>query len=187
MLRDLRSLQNEMKQAAIDVLVKTYALKVVVNDKPFKSYPVIDEWRLQYDNNWRRYKFLCLWGPSRTGKTSLALSLWGEPSTFYVDCTGGKEPDLRDYDCVKHKAVIFDEIPLKVVLHHKRLMQAPHVPVPLGTSSTHMYTYRVWLAKTAIILTTNKFESEMGKLDEEDREWMISNCVQCNITESVWQ
>jgi len=177
-LRDLRQLQQEHEKLIVRELQKAYAKEVASRDKPFRKVEEVEKWRKQYAVKERRYKMLILDGDSMYGKTSFAVALWGEESTFVVDCTGGKEPDLRDYRPLVHKCVVMDEMSLSAITtQHKKLMQAPHVPVTMGATKSQMYAYHVFLAGTAIIVTTNKYDAEFRYLDEDDKKWLYQNSV----------
>lgn len=167
--------------------VKAFALQVAADDKPFKVFARVTKWRAQYLQAKRRYKFLILDGDSMWGKTCYAMALWGEASTVYCYCSGGAVPDLRKFDSDVHKAIVLDEMSLKQAIEFKRLLQAPHLPVALGTSATQMYTYDVWVARTGIILTTNKFDEDLAKLSLADRKWIEKNSKLVKVKDYMYE
>ena len=155
----------------------------------FKDYPDIKEWIDQYSpekyGKDSRYKFLVLLGPSRMGKTQLALSLWGNTRTYVSQCQGVEEPNLTSFDRRLHKAIIFDEADPKMVLGNKVLFQASSEGVNLCQSKCQQYSLFRWLYQVPCIVSTNKWSSSY-KFDPEDVEWLEANAVVVPIVEKLW-
>ena len=112
---------------------------------------------------------LVLFGPSRTGKSRLARSLFGDERTLVVDVQHGAHPDLKSFDRERHDAVLLDEMSSpRFVVDNKKLLPAHVDGDILGQSPTQFFAYEVWLWKTAIMLTTNNWEysnfSAAGKI-----------------------
>ena len=78
---------------------------------PFKSLqPEIERWMMDYGEIHERYRMLVLYGPSRTGKSRLARSLFGAEGTLVVDVQHAEHPDLRSFRRHEHRAVLLDEV-----------------------------------------------------------------------------
>ena len=129
--------------------------------KRFKTYPVIATFMQQYteDNMGEksRFLFLVFEGPSSVGKTVLAKSLFGEEATYYYNMQNAKEPDLRRFCYLKHKALLLDEISWQQVIRLKVLFQAGVDGVDLGASQCNQFAYWRFLYGVAIICCTNKW------------------------------
>lgn len=123
----------------------------------------------------QRYKFLLLNGPSRFGKTAFARHQFGKHRTYLADCSNGKPPDLRAFDPLVHRCIIFDEMPLPSVMEWKRVIQAPCTELSIGNSPTQMLTVTKWFGRCAMVVTTNKLYDEWAKLDASDRDWITKN------------
>ena len=136
----------------------------------------------QFTRPMHRRKFLVLNGPTRLGKTVYARSLFGADHTYETNCSGVLEPDMREYDVLRHRCVVFDEASVHLVLKHKKLFQAPPAEISLGHSATGMYVYRIWVWNVALIVTSNVWTTELEQLAEEDREWLEGNAIliQCS-------
>ena len=133
-----------------------------------------------------RYKMLVLYGPSRTGKTRLARSLFGDDRTLVVDVQHAEHPDLRAYRRHTHKAVLLDEVQgPSFIVNNKKLLQAHVDGAILGQSATQLYTYEVFLWRTPIMISTNNWC--LDDLTDEEREWVHANCVVVHITEEVFE
>ena len=118
--------------------------------RPFRPLPdEIQTWRGQYSEAEERYKMLVLHGPSCTGKSRLARSLFGDDVTLVVDVQHAEHPDLRSYDWAIHKALLLDEVASpKFLVDNKKLLQAHVDGAILGQSPTQLYTYEIWLWRT---------------------------------------
>ena len=185
-VKELRELMREHKALVLKEMQLAFQAEVRARDKPFITLPQVETWKIQYKSPERRYKCLVLHGGSLFGKTAFAMNLWGEKSTFYVGMQGKSEPDLRDYDALLHKAIVFDEMSLAKVIELKRVMQAPDEPVRLGTSATNIHSYEVWFGGKALIITTNRYEADLDSLDADDRAWVTSNCVAVKVTRKLY-
>ena len=73
-----------------------------------------------------RYLLLVLYGPSKTGKSSLAKSLYGVDRTLVLDCQHATVPDLKEYQLGFHRCIVFDEMAegAALIVGNKKLMQA---------------------------------------------------------------
>ena len=154
--------------------------------KPFKPLcPLIEGWLMSYEELEERYRMLVLHGPSRTGKSRLARSLFGMDRTLVVDVQHAAHPDLRGYKRHHHRAVLLDEVASpSFIVGNKKLLQAHVDGALLGQSATQMFTYEVFLWRTPIILTTNNWD--LSDLSEDEVEWVHANCVAVHVTEPVY-
>ena len=161
--------------------------RITKKAKPFKPLPdLIQRWRLQYHEDEERYNMLVLFGRSRTGKSRLCRSLFGDETTLVVDVQHAEHPDLRSLNRKKHNAVLFDEVASpKFVVSNKKVLQAHIDGAILGQSATQLYTYEVFLWKTPLMLTTNCWE--YADYPEADRDWIEANCVAVHISSPVWE
>ena len=153
---------------------------------PFK--PLCEEivqWRKSYEQLEERYRMLVLYGPSRTGKSRLARSLFGIDNTLVVDVQHADHPDLRAFRRHHHKAVLLDEVAHpRFVVGNKKLLQAHVDGAILGQSATQLYTYEVFLWRVPIVLTTNNWD--LGGMSAADADWIGANCVAVHIAEPVY-
>jgi hypothetical protein len=185
-LKDMREVQQRAKQAIVVERVSMFQKELHKTLRPAVTLTVVEDWKVQYEVAKRRYKMLVLHGESMFGKSVYAVSLFGENSTLLVDCSGGKTPDLREFDCLAIKCIVMDEMSLQQVMQYKRLLQAPAMQVTLGTSSTQMYSYEVWVARCAFVITTNRFHEDFAQLDKSDQRWVTANCLDVAVTAPLW-
>ena len=153
---------------------------------PFKPlHPDIERFKMQHAEIDDRYVCLVLWGPSRTGKSRLARSLYGDDRTLVVDIQHALHPDLRGFRRGHHLCLLLDEMSSpEFIAKNKKLLQAHVDGAKLGQSATQLYSYNVFLWRVPIIITTNNWN--LNDLEAVDREWVESNCIPVHINEPVW-
>ncbi|CAL1129654.1 unnamed protein product [Cladocopium goreaui] len=171
-----RELYIQQQQAAAAELLRP------LQKEPVELPEVTQLFLPQFTRPMHRRKFLVLNGPTRLGKTVYARSLFGADHTYETNCSGVLEPDMREYDVLRHRCVVFDEASVHLVLKHKKLFQAPPAEISLGHSATGMYVYRIWVWNVALIVTSNVWTTELEQLAAEDREWLEGNAIliQCS-------
>ena len=153
---------------------------------PFKPLPAaVESWKMTYDEIEERYRMLVLFGPSRTGKSRLARSLFGESRTLVIDVQHAEHPDLHGLRRHHHLAILLDEVASPAfIANNKKLLQAHVDGAILGQSATQLYTYEVFLWRVPIMLTTNNWD--LTGLTADQRDWIEANCVAVHVTEPVF-
>ena len=133
-----------------------------------------------------RYRMLVLHGPSRTGKSRLARSLFGFDRTLVVDVQHAEHPDMHGFRRHHHLAVLLDEVAdPSFIVNNKKLLQAHVDGAILGQSATQMFTYEVFLWRVPIILTTNNWD--LSGLTDAELDWVRSNCVAVHVASTVYE
>lgn len=123
-----------------------------------------------------RFRFLVLCGPSGLGKTEYVKALHGAAATYECDCSNTATPDLKEYSWSNHKVVLFDEASPSMVLQNKKLFQAHISPAILGQTTTGHYSYKVWVWRRLLVVTTNSWD--LSGLAPADQAWLNANsCV----------
>lgn len=161
---------------------------------PFRDHEVIDAFLEQFSPSnaasCTRFKPLVMKGPSRTGKTQKALSLFGPSRTLSVNCQGISPhiPSIKAFDGTVYRAIFFDEIDERQVLNNKLVFQSPNVPVTLGQSACNAFSYQKYLFGVPLILCSNVFSftgSGGKKLGDEDEQWLRHNLFFVELPEGV--
>ena len=141
---------------------------------PFKPGVLarVQLWKAQYRSPAFRYKFLVFRGDSRSGKTTLAKSLFANP--FVQTVQSAASLDLREFDWSHNGAIVFDNVNGdSFVLNFRAMIQASNDFHVLGTSVTGTYSYRVWLGRAPIALTA---DTQAGWNSENP--WIKENCYE---------
>jgi hypothetical protein len=189
---------HDRRKACVDAVIATessllYAeerrearMQLAASAMPFKPLTSdILAWKDQYVVLKERYKMLVLYGPSGTGKSRLARSLFGEACTHVVDVQHAEHPDLRGFVRGRDKAVLLDEVASPAfVVGNKKVLQAHVDGAKLGQSSTQLFAYEVMLHRVPIIITTNNWS--YARFAAHDVDWIRSNCVEVPVFEPVW-
>ena len=135
-----------------------------------------------------RYKFLVLDGPSRIGKSEFAKGLCSDPSKVQlVNCKSCPEPPLKGIHAGNTELLILDEGSPKMIADNRKVMQACGDFIHLGCSATNIHSYKVYLHRVKIVVTSNAFWEEMQALSEDARSWIQSNFVYLRLPkEDMW-
>jgi hypothetical protein len=151
--------------------------------KPFHHHPAIQVWLQQYAQavgEQYRFKTLLLRGPSRSGKTQKACSIFGFEHTLVGNCQGmgAHLPYLGMVDRSLHRALVLDEASYEQVVGNKQFFQAGARSVRLGQSPCNQHSYSVFVYMLPIILCSNVFPmSQAEGLSADDEDWLQANVV----------
>ena len=124
--------------------------------RPCSTFPLIEEWRLQYTQVLHRYKCLSLDGPSQTAKRQLARSLW-PPSQRVVEVNrvGDAEPPVHGFNPIQFGLILLDAIRPATVARQRKFFQATLAVVQLGCCVTNVYMYKVCTYRTRMVCCSN--------------------------------
>ncbi|CAK0822280.1 unnamed protein product, partial [Prorocentrum cordatum] len=155
--------------------------------KPMKPLcAAVESWMMHLGEVDDWYKSLVLHGPSRTGKSRLARSLFGAEKTLVVDAMNAHEPNLHAHRRGAHRAALLDEMQgPDFITRTKKLLQMHIDGAELGKSPTMQRAYHVFVWRTPIVSKTNHCALE--GLNAAGREWAEANCVAVEISEPVWE
>lgn len=154
--------------------------------RPWRRVPLVEVWLLQYRQSLSRYRFLVLDGPSRMGKTQYARALCREGGVLELNMAGGAQADLREFDPLLHELLLFDECTPQQVLQNKKLFQAGPAMVQMGTSSTNMYAFGVYVAGVKFVVSSNVWAQELRRLTVADAEWIVQNSYLVHVERPLW-
>ena len=156
-----------------------------LRQNPFKPHPLINSWVPQFTpENYGvkgRTTILAIIGPSKEGKTSKAISIFGVTKTLKVSCQGcphGVLPGLSSFKRGKHAAILFDECRHDQILLNREFFQSGVYPQSLSQSACNQYAYQLWVYQVAMIICANELKmTEADGLSSSDAEWLRSNVV----------
>ena len=182
---------NENKKVELQGFKERFKVRnhLMAAFKTFRFFTPIQRWRAFYKrSHWgkaSRFRFLVLVGPSKLGKTNLALSLFGVHYTYVSNAQGVSEPYLHGYSKRHHKAILLDECTPECVLANKQFFQANADGCTTGHTPSGQYVRYWWLYQVPLIICTNKWLSEAEKQVGENK-WLVENSVVVEITEPCW-
>ena len=76
----------------------------------FETVPEAQAWLRLFDQEFDRYPFLVVIGPSRSRKTEWAKSLFKKPLQLDVGTLEHFPDGMRDFDRKRHDAIILDDV-----------------------------------------------------------------------------
>ena len=187
LLPDLKQYEDELKRMDFESHTAAKQLAVGQQMKPQREIPAVTAWMKTYSvGHWLRKKFLVLDGPSGVGKTAFVRSLCGLHATLELNCANAEHINLRDFDAMKHRVVLFDEAPVSLVLAQRKLFQAPPLWIDLGASATAQYVYKVWVNDAVLVICSNSWWAERSKLSWSDHNWITENEVYVYVQDPLW-
>ena len=188
-LADLDRLGEARRQLALESRVQEIQRCLASSASRFRKYPTVLQWLKDSSAGiQRRKRFLVLEGPSGIGKTEYVRSLHGASRTLELNCAScGTSPDLRQHNPEVHRLVLFDEGSPEMVLHNRKVFQAPAAILDLGHSPTGRDVYRVWLNDSVLVVNSNRWSADVRKQSVEDREWLEANQVLVVVTTPMWE
>ena len=69
----------------------------------------------------------------------------------------------------------------------KKLVQAGPAWVSLGSSSTDVYSYKVWPHKVEFIVSSNTWSAELAKCETADRAWLCAKSVWVRVSHPLYK
>ena len=152
------------------------------------KYDEDEKWKEQYTKEkygkLDRFRFLVLVGPSRMGKTNMAINIFGPELTIYVNVQNAEEPNLAGYCFEQTKAILLDEMKPIMASSNKVLFQASISGVCLRESRCQQFADWDLFYQIAFIVCTNEWN--LQDLAAEDRQWICENSVVVAIDSPCW-
>ena len=154
----------------------------------FPRVPVVDAWLHEATKPLQpRKRCLVLQGPSRTGKTEFVRGLFALGSVLELNCAGVKDICLDSFDCLRHRAILWDEASASLVSNNRKIFQHPLCTVDLGHSPTGSHVRRYFLGNCCSIITSNKWYEDLKKLSAGDQAWLEANMVVFEVQQPLWR
>ena len=154
----------------------------------FPRWTAVDEWLREVTQPLQpRKRCLVLHGPSRTGKTEFVRALFPLNAVLELNCANLKDICLDGFDCLRHRAILWDEASASLVCNNRKVVQHPLCTVDLGHSPTGAHVKRYFLGHSCSIIATNRWHEDLLKLMAGDREWLCANTIVFDVTQPLWQ
>ena len=78
------------------------------------------------------------------------------------------EPDMREFDPLKHQLVRFDESTPNMALRQTQFLQCLDSESTFGASTTNCHAYAVWVRQCLVPTCSIRWTPDSEELDEED-------------------
>ena len=186
-LRDLDAWHVASSEQRLQERVQLVQSLLRSSQQQFHELPSVTSWLQRFGSGVHSRKpILVLTGPSGTGKSSFVRSLVGSDALLELNCAGVAHVHLTGFDAEKTRMILWDELPAKTVLAHRKLFQHPPVMVDIGHSPTGAHVRKYWLADCVSVVCTNTWEEELAAMSESDRAWLTANTVVEVVTTQLW-
>ena len=186
-LADLDKWNAEMKRMRQRLWILEAQDKVAQQIKPCLRLEAVDNWLQQYRGlGFTRKKFLVLEGGSGLGKSEFVRQLFPPGKLLELNCGSTSFVNLRDFDWEQHEGILFDEATPSLVARERKVFQCPPVELDLGHSPTGRDVYKVFINGSLLVISTNRWRSELDTRLPEDREWVVANSVYVHVTAPLW-
>ena len=182
---------NAWRQARAEIESVEYVQKAqqthAAANRAWRQIEVILSWRKENTKPMmRRKKILVLAGPTGTGKTEFVKAMFGHDRVLELNAAGMLYPCLRSFDGELHLCILWDEAEAALISNNRKLFQCPACFVELGFSPGGHLTYSVMVNKAVMVVCSNRWEEQLQKLDEGDRDWIVGNSVVYHVSEPLW-
>ena len=136
----------------------------------FAVRPEAEAWLEGFKVERDRYPFLLLVGPSRTGKTEYAKSLFTNPLELKVGKLEQMPDGMRAFSRKLHDGIVLDDIRAFsfLVQHQEKLQSKYDVRLELGTTPGGQCAYHKWLWRIPVVVTANNTTTGHDLLDSDD-------------------
>ena len=187
-LADLECWHKSRQEMLVKEMVATAQAASRRQLQPFPRWSLVDAWLKEVTKPLQtRKKFLVLQGPSRTGKTEFVRGLFSLGSLLELNCANMKDICLASFDCLKHRAILWDEASASLVSSNRKVFQHPLCTVDLGHSPTGQHVRNYFLGNCCSIIATNKWYDDLEKLSAGDQEWLRANMVVVDVDQPLWE
>ena len=151
-------------------------------------HEIDDVWLPEMGISMDRHRVLVLGGKSRTGKTTCCKLLSSPDGYFEINCKGlTVQPNLRPVTEAT-ELINFDEASLRWWLDNKKILQGPELLVTMGDSSTGMFAYDVLLNGIKMVVCSNTWLQEFGKLKcKIDIDYIEQNFIYLHADELMYE
>ena len=186
-LADLDCWHKAKQEMLVDEMVSKAQADSRAQLKTFPRWPIVDAWLGEVTKPLQpRKRFLVLQGPSRTGKTEFVRSLFRLGALLELNCANLKDICLGGFDCLRHRAILWDEASASLVSNNRKVFQHPQCMVDLGHSPTGAHVSRYFLGNCCSVITTNKWHEDLQRLSASDQMWLKANMVVFDVEEPLW-
>ena len=175
-VNNLSAVRGREDDVAESELIESNTKRLRSDTQVYQGFPPIPEavaWLLQFSRDALRYPLLIVIGPSFSGKTEWANSLFKKPLELQVGTLMYFPDGMRKFDRKTHDGLILDDVrDLEFVAANQEKLQSSYhravefAPTPGGTR-----VYRKYLFRVPIVITINYSTKNLQYLAEHD--WLM--------------
>ena len=188
-IENVNYLRDLQKHSFVVGQITYYNGALKAQQKPWVVCTALDDFLAELKEVRMRYKFFVMIGSSCTAKTQRLKHVFVDPAyVLEINCASGEETDLRGYDESLHEGILFDEGKAEMVLRQKKLFQAGNAYIQLASSSTNCHSYRRYVYRTALMISSNTWKEELEAIEKRspcDAAWLKDNSIVVDIGNKV--
>ena len=156
--------------------------------KPFRRYPVLENCLAVFSLDMLRYPILIIMGPSFTGKTELAKSLFRCHLELKIGALTHFPNAMRKYNRRTHDGIVLDDVrDFAFITEHQHIFQGKYdTVVEFGSSPCGGAVYEKYLFKTPSVTTVNKSTLNLEFFKSHDCLGKPDNRILFELTEKPW-
>ena len=138
--------------------------------RPFPSVPQAVEWLARFSEDRLRYPLLLVLGPSHTGKTEWAKSLFKSPLELKIGDSDFFPEKMRSFKRSTHDGLVLDDVrDLKFLVRHQDKLQGKYdARVEFASTPGGQCAYARWLFKIPVAATFNYSTQHLELLEQDD-------------------
>ena len=136
----------------------------------FQDIPEVDTWLESFKKEEGRYSFLLLLGPSRSGKTEFAKSLFKAPLELKVGKLEQFPDGLRCFKRNVHDGLVLDDVrDLTFLVENQEKLQSKYdAKLEFGTTPSGQHAFFKWLWRVPVVVTANYTTKNRDLLQTDD-------------------
>jgi hypothetical protein len=187
-LSDLDQWKLVREQQDVEARVESCQALIRQGMVSFRHISAVSSWFSKFASGVHARKpFLVLVGPSGTGKTMFARSLFPPGSFLELNCAGIKSIHLSGFSAKDTRGILWDEISAPLIAANRKVFQHPCAFVDLGHSPTGQHIKKYWLGDCVSIVATNVWNHELAVMPSHDRDWLVANSVVVPVDTPLWE
>ena len=138
--------------------------------QPFPRIPAADQWLALFKEDALRYPILVVFGPSFSGKTEWANSLFSRPLELKVGWLTHFPEKMRTFDRKTHDGVVLDDVrDLKFLADNQHALQGKYsTEVEFASTPGGQCAYSLDLYAVPMVVTVNLSTLNLGMLETHD-------------------
>ena len=139
---------------------------------PFPEIPAAVSWLAFFNNDAMRYPMMIVVGPSHSGKTQWANSLFRNPLEITIGSLAHFPERMRSFDRKFHDGLVLDDVrDLEFLAAHQEKLQASsHRSMEFASTPGGTCSYKKYLYKVPIVATINFSTAHLHYL--HDHDWL---------------
>jgi hypothetical protein len=189
--RNLDAVRAHEEEKAENKEIVARVKRIRSNPRLFKKFPEVPAattWLQQFQNEDSRYSILVVSGPSRSGKTEWAKSLFQNPLELKVGTLVNFPDRMRSLNRDVHDGVILDDIrDLEFIVHHQEKLQGKYdYQVEFASTQGGQCAFSKDLFAMPIVATINNSTKNLHLLRTDDWLGHPENRVIVTFTGPAW-